>query len=371
MKPIKVFIVDDTAIYRKILSDVVSHIDGLELIGTAPRGSIALDKLRNTPCDLVLLDIFMPEMDGLETLSRIKKEFPKTNVIMVSGATTRDTEITIKALRNGAMDFIAKPQAPSFEEGMRIITAEVIRIMNSFGIYSTHSRVTTDKSTTALFPTASSTTTLPSANKIKTRIPGAKSVPPNYFELVLIGVSTGGPKTLSGIIPKLPANLNAPVLIVQHMPPVFTASLAEHLNRDSELEVREAKDMEVVKRGDVLIAPGGRHMTVAKTMAGYVVKLTDDAPVNSCRPAVDVLFNSVALCTNNPVLAVVLTGMGEDGARGVATLKLKTCYCLSQSKESCVVYGMPQAVESRDLADEVLPADKIAERITQLVNRAK
>lgn len=362
-----VFVVDDTAIYRKILSEAVQQIEGLELVGTAPRGGIALDKLRANPCDLVLLDIFMPEMDGLETLAHIKKEFPHTTVVMVSGATNRDAAITIKALREGAADFIAKPQAPSFQEGMRIITREIERVIHSFGFRFAHVK-STQKDAGEAEATPRFTLNRPVAPPPQNN-PTRQSTPPHFFELVLIGVSTGGPKTLSLIIPRLPKSLAAPVLLVQHMPPMFTASLAEHLDRESELSVREAVDGELVRRGDVLIAPGGKHMTVVKQGNDYRIRLTEDPPVNSCRPSVDVLFNSVTQVASNPILAVILTGMGEDGARGVGKLKQKKCYCLSQSKESCVVYGMPQAVESRGLADEVIAADKMAQRITQLVNR--
>lgn len=350
----QVFVVDDTAIYRKILSDAVREIEGLELAGTAPRGDLALQKLKHTPCDIVLLDIFMPDMDGLQTLQLIRKDFPKLTVIMVSGATNRDAAITINALRSGAAEFIAKPQAKSFAEGMEVIRTNLERVIRSLGFRT--------RSASPIPPSRPST-------PIPTPPRRALSSPPSSIELVVVGVSTGGPKTLNSIIPLLPANLAAPVLLVQHMPPMFTASLAEHLDRDSALSVREAVEGEPVKRGDVLIAPGGRHMVVSPRAGGHVIALNDNPPVNSCRPAVDVLFDSVAQHVNKAVLAVILTGMGEDGARGVANLKHKTCYCLSQSKDSCVVYGMPQAVESRGLADEVLHSDKIAERITQLVNR--
>ena len=355
-KRLKVLVIDDTAIYRKILSEAVSNIDGLELAGTAPRGAIGLQKLKTTPCDLVFLDIFMPDMDGVETLMRIKEEAPNTTVVMISGATTRDAGITIKALREGAADFIPKPQASSLQEGMTMITAEIKRVIRSLGLQPSPSKPVTR---TAPSPVAVPPPARPLIHK----------APPGHFELLLIGVSTGGPKTLGTIIPKLPADLMTPVLIVQHMPPMFTASLAEHLNRDSALNIREAKEGEEVKRGDVLIAPGGKHMTIVKRAGGTFVKLNEDAPVNSCRPAVDVLFDSAAQCINNPILSVILTGMGEDGARGVENLKKKTCYCLSQSKETCVVYGMPQAIESRQLADEVVDAEMMATRITQLINR--
>ena len=345
--------VDDTALYRKILSEAVKSIDGLELVTTAPRGSIALDKLRREPADLVLLDMFMPDMDGVETLKAIKSEFPKCIVVMVSGATTRDTSITVEALRSGAADFIAKPKATSFEEGMKAMVESLRQAMKSLGFHSgnTHPPMFGDRS--------------PVSDNIKHK----KIPPPDHVDLVVIGVSTGGPQTLSKIIPKLPARLRAPVLIVQHMPPMFTASLAEHLDRECPLKVVEAAESMPVEIGHVYIAPGGHHMLVESISSKLKIRISEDPPVNSCRPSADVLFESVAKLTNKSILAVVLTGMGEDGARGVAALKNKKCYCLSQSKATCVVFGMPQAIEKKQMADEVLDADKIADRITDLVRQ--
>ena len=351
----KVFVVDDTAIYRKILSDAVDAIEGLELVGTAPRGSIALHKLEGRDVDLVLLDIFMPDMDGLETMTEIKARYPKMHVVMVSGATTRDAGITIKALRNGAADFIAKPKAPSFQEGMPIIIEEVRRVTKALGL-----KVGAPK--TPFAGKAGSATD----QKFST-------APPRSFGLVVIGVSTGGPKTLSSIIPKLPGDLDCPVLIVQHMPPKFTASLAQHLEKESALTVKEAECGEPVLPGNVYLAPGGYHMmlkaSALKTENEWIIELNNQPPVNSCRPSVDVLFESVASAAKCPVLAVILTGMGEDGANGLETLKKGICYCLSQSRATCVVYGMPHAVKSRGLSDEVLDTEQFAERITELVRR--
>jgi len=210
----KVFVVDDTAIYRKILSDAVDSIEGLELAGTAPRGTIALHKLEGRDVDLVLLDIFMPDMDGLETLMEIKARYPKMHVVMVSGATTRDAGITIKALHGGAADFIAKPKAPSFQEGMPIIIEEVRRVTMALGLRVTPNPPFVSKPESGAKPKSS-------------------AAPPREIGLVVIGVSTGGPKTLSNLIPRLPGDLECPVLIVQHMPPMFTTSLAEHLEKES------------------------------------------------------------------------------------------------------------------------------------------
>ena len=224
-----VLVVDDTAIYRKILSDAVKNIDELELIGSAPNGKIALQKMQFTKVDIILLDIFMPEMDGVQTLEVLKVKYPNTKVIVISGATSRDAEITIRALEMGAIDFIGKPKASSFQEGMVIIEKEIRRITRTLGL--------SKPSITPSKPLAKPITPI-STPKSRSAI---SSVPPTRFDYLMIGVSTGGPKTLAGIIPKLPANLKVPVLIVQHMPATFTASLANHLNKESELNVVEAK----------------------------------------------------------------------------------------------------------------------------------
>jgi len=353
----KVFVVDDTAIYRKILSEAVESIDGLELAGTASRGSIALHKLEGRDVDLVLLDIFMPDMDGLETMIEIKARYPKMHVVMVSGATTRDAGITIKALRNGAADFIAKPKAPSFREGMPVIIEEVRRVTKALGL-----KVETNIPPFFL-----------SKADAEARLKSSSAAPPRAIGLVVIGVSTGGPRVLSTIIPKLPRDLDCPVLIVQHMPPTFTATLAEHLDKESAMTVTEAKCGEAILPGHVYLAPGGYHMgmkeAVFRTESEWIIELNNDPHVNSCKPSIDVLFESVALAVQSPVLAVILTGMGEDGANGLETLKKGNCYCLSQSRETCVVYGMPHAVKSRGLSNEVLDPDEFAARITELVRK--
>ena len=193
---------------------------------------------------------------------------------------------------------------------------------------------------------------------------------PERIDVVGIGVSTGGPNALAELIPRLPADFPVPILLVQHMPPMFTASLAEHLDQKSQVSVREARDGEPVLPGGVYIAPGGRHMVVRRLPDGaLIVGLNDNPPENSCRPSVDVLFRSLAAQFEGNLLAVVMTGMGSDGCEGVRAMKRRGCRVLTQSEASCIVYGMPLAVDEADLSDEQVPLDRLADRITRLARK--
>ena len=359
---IRVFIADDTVIYRKILSDAVAALPDAEVVGIASNGAMALKKLAQVDADLALLDVFMPEMNGVETLRGIRKDFPSVAVVMISGATNRDADITIEALELGALDFIPKPTGMSQEESLQTLTDDLRRIFRLLNIRRWTRNAPSDRTATV------ATTPKPFAHSPPPTAPSGSR--PTSFEIVVIGVSTGGPNALNAVIPKLPGDLGCPILLVQHMPPCFTASLADHLARQSALAVREAKDRETVLPNTVYIAPGGRHMIVRPFASGPAklqISLNDTPPVNSCRPAVDVLFRSVAANVQGGVLSVILTGMGEDGAAGVATLKRRGCYSLAQDEKTCVVYGMPRAIIEKGLADEALPLEDIAERITALV----
>lgn len=350
-QPVRVLIVDDTSMYRLILDRAASEISGVQVTGKAGTGEQALQKLSSTQVDLVLLDVFMPGMSGVETLQKIKAQHPDIAVVMVSGVATNDAEITIQALNFGALDFIPKPKEKSPEESMRSLIEELKRVVDEV---RAHRAKAVKKE-----PPAPS-------KKITT-------LTPSKVDLVVVGVSTGGPNALGIMVPALPKDIPCPILLVQHMPPIFTASLADHLAKKSSIYVKEAIANENIVPGTVFIAPGGKHLVIKKNPSNpshYVTALNDDPPVNSCRPAVDVLFKSVADTFQGSVLAVILTGMGEDGANGVAALKNKKCYCISQSEKSCVVYGMPRAIEERHLADEVVPLQEVAGRIEALAKGA-
>lgn len=353
---IKVMIVDDTVTYRTILTSVLKDIPDVTVSETASNGKIALSKLSNHQIDLVLLDIEMPEMDGLETLKAIRQDYPDTGVVMVSGMNRHSADITIKALEAGALDFIPKPDHNSIASNMEALRQHLIPIFKSFS--TKHSLRRQDN--------RSPLQALPATPR--------KHVFSGQIDIIVIGISTGGPNALMELVPALPGDLGVPVLIVQHMPPVFTASLASSLDKKSQLNVKEAEAGDIVSPNTVYIAPGGKHMVVLKEnrQGGVRIGLNDDPPEISCRPSVNVLFRSVAAAYGKNILAIVMTGMGSDGALGVKALKRENaCYCITQSADSCVVYGMPKVVDDMGLSDEQVPLATLAERISTLVKNKK
>ncbi|EKD28143.1 MAG: hypothetical protein ACD_79C00418G0003 [uncultured bacterium] len=348
---IKTLVVDDSVAYRKILSEVLKAFNEIELTGTAPNGKIALDKIAMHSPNLVLLDVFMPEMDGIETLSEIRKKYPSIYVVMISGQTTRNADITVQALEMGAIDFIMKPKGQDPNENFEQLKKDFIPILKLIKIKLNISFIK---------PLGEKPVGMPVVSAPHIPPPHLKRIVPAVFSLLAIGSSTGGPEALGKVIPFLPANLPVPVVIVQHMPPVFTKFLAESLNKKSQVNVLEAEEGMELTVGKVYLAPGGHHMIIRQEGQKKIICLNDNPPENSCRPAVDVLFRSIAnTYGNNGILSVVLTGMGQDGLNGVRTLKRHNCYCITQSSSTCVVYGMPRAVDEAGLSDKSLPVDQI------------
>ena len=348
----RILITDDMVTYRIIISSILRTFEDVEIVGTAKNGAEALKKIPECGPDIITLDVEMPVMDGLTALKKIKEAHPDVEVIMVSSASRKNADITVRALETGAFDFIVKPEAASAEEARREL-AEALR--------KHITAITEGKRLSKAAPSVVTTRMKPKAAP-----PLAPARPPEKVDLIAIGVSTGGPKALGTILPELSENL-PPILIVQHMPPLFTKSLADNLNKHSPLLVKEAEEGEPLRPGSAYIAPGGRHMILRKGGASFKIALSDAPPENSCRPSVDVLFRSIASqFPTERVLALVLTGMGSDGFKGVQSLKRKGVYCIAQDEASCVVYGMPKFIVDHGLADEVLPLDAIARRIKEL-----
>jgi two-component system chemotaxis response regulator CheB len=388
---LSVLAVDDSALYRKILKDVVSEIAGVEFLGTAQNGRMAIEKIRQLQPGVVLLDVEMPEMNGLETLEVIHREFPDIGVVMISGVGKQAADITVSALEMGALDFITKPDGKSFEINHKTLVDRLSPILWTFNTKRTLANVrrkhqaemeTTSPETLqkeikpvsapvqAQAQAQAPAATKPDVLKSSYRPLSVSSAP--RIDVVAIGISTGGPNALGVMIPAIPQDLGVPILIVQHMPPVFTASLAKSLEKKSKVGVVEASEGQAIQPNTVYIAPGGKHMVVRRdkeTGAHITVGLNENPPENSCRPAVDVLFRSVAGVFGANVLAVIMTGMGQDGLNGVKMLKQRGCWCLTQDEETCTIYGMPMAVFKAGLSDESVPLQYMAERITHITRR--
>lgn len=354
--PIRTMVIDDTILYRKITSDALKEFNDIEVIGTAPSGDLAVRKLRQHPADLVFCDINMPGMSGIETLEAINKEFPNTFVIMMSGISGRSADVTIEALGKGAVDFIKKPDGTSLEENMKQLVSDIAGVLRLVRM-----RISMRGGAASLKPEVRKQDAI---LKKEISVPSVKKPIIGTFSVLAIGVSTGGPEALNNLIPKLPANLPVPVVLVQHMPKGFTKSLAESLDRKSSLRVIEGTDGDVLKAGTVYIAPGGTHMVLREKNDHVEIGLNDGPPENSCKPAVDVLFRSVAsVYGSKGVLSLILTGMGSDGMKGLRVLKRKKCYSITQSSKTCVVYGMPKSVDDAGLSDISLDLDDIANEI--------
>lgn len=359
---LKILIVDDTVVYRHILSEVVKKFPDIDSVETAPNGALALRRMELRPADLVLLDVQMPVMDGLETLKHINTRYPATYVVMVSGCSIELAHITMKALRMGALEFIRKPEGNDREANKQQMYNELKSIIT---IVKTKTAWHEQKKTPAIIPQPIAPSPTPEKEKVRQRYPIPKS-----FGIVVIGVSTGGPKALAQLVSGLDASFPIPILVVQHMPPNFTAALAEDLNKKSTLKICEAYENMPITPGSLVIAKGGQHMVARIKDGNRVIGINDEPPENSCKPAVDVLFRSVAHhYSAQGILAIIMTGMGSDGLSGVRMLKRKNCYCITQSAETCVVYGMPRAIDEVGLSDESVELQNIASRISMLVKR--
>jgi two-component system chemotaxis response regulator CheB len=344
---IRVLVVDDSVVIRKLVPLALEIDAALEVVGTAAHGRIALAKIPQLNPDVVTLDIEMPEMDGLETLRAIRQRHPDLYVIMFSSLTERNAAATLEALSLGANDYVLKPAGEaSMETALAALRGELVpKITQHFRRAPILSAdVETLRSNQRHYPAAPA----------EPRLPGS---------ILAIGVSTGGPTALSTIIPMFPADFPAPVLIVQHMPPVFTRLLAERLQKLTSLCVEEGTEGSVVEPGKVLIAPGGYHMYVRREGGHARIVLDQAAPRNSCRPSVDALFESVAAAYGSQATGVVLTGMGNDGLRGAELLKSAGARVIAQDEATSVIWGMPGLVVRAGFADAVVPLTEVIQEV--------
>jgi len=383
---IKVLIVDDSVLARRLISSALEEEPALDVVGTAVNGLNALKKVDLLKPDLVIMDVEMPEMDGVEALKVIKQRYPDIAVIMFTSLSQASSEKTIEALEAGAEDYVAKPTGANGVEEIKMLTRSslVPKIMALRGnVKSSKAGLSSKTDAPALStppspaPSQRFTSSPPPVLRaeraeVKPVKPVRETPRPTRLttnklrapvKILVIGVSTGGPNALAKLIPTIPASIPVPVLIVQHMPAAFTTTLAKRLDGASDLSVKEARAGEVVTPGAVRIAPGGFHMVVERKGGGVILNLNEDPPEQGCRPAVDVLFRSVAEVYGKHTLAVILTGMGKDGLNGSEAIIGQGGSLFAQDEESSVVWGMPGAVTRAGLVDKVIPLDRIGYEI--------
>jgi two-component system, chemotaxis family, protein-glutamate methylesterase/glutaminase len=345
-KKIKVLVVDDSLFMRQMISDILNTDPEIEVVGTAINGQEGLTKIEKLNPDVVTLDYEMPGLDGVATLKRIMNWHPLP-VVMISAHTKEGGEVTLDALSQGAVDYVLKPSGEVLVD-MRPVKDRII-----------------EKVKIAAQVNASTLKEFFKKNARKLSLPQA---PLTDSMVIAIGSSTGGTKGVELILESLPTEFPAPILIVQHMPKMFTALFADRLNRLAKIKVKEGEDKEEVKTGTAYVAPGGWHMKVKVRNSKVAIELTKDAPIFGLRPSVDVLLNSVAEVYGTSALGVILSGMGSDGTKGLSAISLAGGKTIAQDEKTSVVFGMPKCAIESGVVDDILPIDKIAGRIIKLAS---
>lgn len=358
--PIKVLIVDDSIVVRRAVSDALNPDPEIEVIGTAANGEVALDKIQALRPDVVILDIEMPVSSGFDVLRGIKRQRLQVRIVMFSTLTARGARQTIEALSLGAHDYIQKPTAGDsvygYKDGLKKVAAELCPKIKQF-----RRRSLLNQSNENGFSEATKKRTVKPMEMARINTRRLKP------QIVAIGVSTGGPEALAKLLPRLSPSFPLPIVIVQHMPPLFTKLLAERLDAAAKIKVVEAEEGMPVASGVAYIAPGDKHLAVLGHSAKVFLTLSHAPPENSCRPAADYLFRSVAKVYENRGLGVIMTGMGHDGLKGLRLMREKGASVLAQDEASSVVWGMPSFVVHEGLADAVLPVEGLADAIEKAV----
>ena len=349
-----ILVVDDSALMRRVICDIINTDSTFQATDVCRDGLEAYEKLKRTRYDAVLLDINMPRMNGLELLKKLQQDKIKATVVVVSTATIKDAEVTILAMELGAVDFVTKPtniieaKGEEFKESVLSVLSAVLKTQSFSRIPRTVSVAT---------------------KKVQPRTVLPKTSAGRGNKLVALACSTGGPKALQSVIPFLPANLNAPVVLVQHMPVGFTKSMAERLNELSKVSVKEAEEGDILQKGCVYVAPGGKHIEVAKMPDGRHKIVYNNIPaIGGLKPCANIMYDSLTKCGYDEIVCVVLTGMGADGTNGILSLEReKPIHVIAQNAETCVVYGMPKAIYEAGVVDEVVPLTEVASTITKRV----
>ena len=385
----KILVIDDSALMRRVISDIINENNEYEVAAIAKDGVEGFDMIVSNPnlYSAIILDINMPKMNGLELLDKLQKNRIDQTVIVVSTVAKEGAKETIKALELGAFDFVTKPDnyLDTKSEDFKKKIQDMLNV-------ATNSRASVARTQTT---TIGQTSNRPVGTGITERIITPKeaiidlrkrSIEQNAVtdridssafsgvktgrnKIVALACSTGGPKSLQQVVPYIPKNLDAGVVIVQHMPKGFTLSLAQRLDEISEVSVKEAEDGDIIRKGCVYIAPGGRHIRIVKSGAYYAIRLSDEDPIEGLRPCANMMYESLIQSSFDEITCVVLTGMGADGTNGIKGLSAagKNIHVISQNEETCVVYGMPKSIAQTGLVDEVVPLNKVAAAITKNV----
>jgi two-component system, chemotaxis family, protein-glutamate methylesterase/glutaminase len=342
----KVLVVDDSAFMRKLISDFLTASKQLEVIGIARNGEDAIAKIKKFRPDVVTLDVEMPKMNGIDALKRIMEECP-VPVVMLSSTTKEGAEETLRAMELGAVDFIAKPSGTISLDLHKVQDEIVEKVVAA-------SKVNVTKLTKA-YPKKSASEPSKITDEVTEPLSSDVSGVVNSPKMILIGTSTGGPRALQSVLTALPRHLDAPIVVVQHMPPGFTTSLANRLDGQSAINVKEAEHGEILQKGTAYIAPGGFHTKVVEAGTQLSIQLSkDEAPRNGHRPSVDILFESASLIRHYAKIAVIMTGMGSDGSKGLVKLKEHgEARAIAESRETCIVFGMPKSAIATRLVDRV------------------
>ncbi len=351
-----ILVVDDSALMRRVICDIINSDGTFQATDVCRDGLEAYEKLKTTRYDGVVLDVNMPRMDGLELLEKLQQDRIKATVVMVSTATTKDADVTILAMERGAVDFVTKPtnvieaKGEDFKTRLLDVLSAVLKADKPD--WGNRKPAVTVRTLNERFTLKKDSASTKTGNKI-----------------IALACSTGGPKALQSVIPYLPEKLNAPMVLVQHMPAGFTKSMADRLDDVSPVHVKEAEDGDVLQKGTVYVAPGGKHMEIKKFPDGsHKVKLNEMPPIGGLRPCANITYDSLRDCGYDQVVCVVLTGMGADGTNGILSLaKSKPVHVIAQDAQTCVVYGMPKAIAESGIVDEVVPLEEVAQSIVKNV----
>lgn len=340
---IKVLLVDDSAVIRGLMTQAINSDRDIEVVGSAMHGQTALTWLQKNQADVIVLDVEMPVMDGIACLKHLKQDYPDIPVIMASALTREGAEVTLQALDLGAAGCVQKPVATNASEAIEQVAQTVIPLIKALAGSNQTSQ----------------------SNDISHSTKAEKR-PAKTPMVLVIGSSTGGPNALKSVLSAIPADFSLPILIAQHMPPLFTKTLAEHIERETKRPTSEAVDGELIERGRIYIAPGDFHMVIDKQDDRMVIRLNQEAPEHFCRPSVNPLYASAAKWYGSSVLAVMLTGMGDDGIEGAQSISERQGYIIVQDEQSSVVWGMPGAIANAGIANQVLPLRNIAPELVRL-----